>query len=423
MNPRWSLPFSFFLSLKYLLPQRDFVFLITILSIVGVTLGVATLVTVVAVMTGYEVRMRETVLGFEPHLTVQQRRPIDDWPAVLSTLKANPGVTDAAPFTFGQLVLDVDRQLRAVSVQGLDPKPGPILDRLQHLVREGSFDLSSDSLVIGGALARKMGIKVGDRVLLHSLANGRQLLDAQKTGQVPEDLIVPAELTVAGIFDSGRYTYDIQTLFIPLEVGQTLYNLQGGVHGIFAQVKDPYHADEVQTELRESIPLPLEIYTWMDRNRGKFEFIASNRLLIYVLVFMIVIVAGFSVMSTMVTVTYQKRREIGILKAVGARMDQIVGVFLGQGLAVGAIGSLYGLVVGLWSLFRREEFLRFIARLSRREIFAAEVYDFYDLPARLAATDIVVICGGAVLTCAFSTLLPAYLAARLDAARALRNQS
>jgi len=423
MNPRWSLPFSFFLSLKYLRPQRNFVFLITILSIVGVSLGVATLVVVVAVMTGYDVRMRETVLGFEPHLTVQQRRPIDDWPTVLSTLRANPEVTDAAPFTFGQLVLDVDRQLRAVSVQGLDPKPGPILDRLQHLVREGSFDLSSDSLVIGSALARKMGIKVGDTVLLHSLANGRQLLDAQKTGQVPEDLIVPAELTVAGIFDSGRYTYDIQTLFIPLEVGQTLYNLQGGVHGLFAQVKDPYHADEVQTELRESIPLPLEIYTWMDRNRGKFEFIASNRLLIYVLVFMIVIVAGFSVMSTMVTVTSQKRREIGILKAVGARMDQIVGVFLGQGLAVGAIGSLCGLFVGLLVLSWREPLRQFVAGASRREIFSAEVYDFYGLPARLATTDLVVICGGALLACAFSALLPAYLAARMDSAQALRNQT
>jgi lipoprotein-releasing system permease protein len=206
-------------------------------------------------------------------------------------------------------------------------------------------------------------------------------------------------------------------------VGQTLYNLQGGVHGLFAQVKDPYHADEVQTELRESIPLPLEIYTWMDRNRGKFEFIASNRLLIYVLVFMIVIVAGFSVMSTMVTVTSQKRREIGILKAVGARMDQIVGVFLGQGLAVGAIGSLGGLFVGLLVLSWREPLRQFVAGASRREIFSAEVYDFYGLPARLATTDLVVICGGALLACAFSALLPAYLAARMDSAQALRNQT
>lgn len=255
------------------------------------------------------------------------------------------------------------------------------------------------------------------------MANGRQLLEAQKTGKVPENLIIPAELTVAGIFDSGRYSYDIQTIFIPLQVGQTLYTLQGGVHGLIAQVKNPYKANEVRDVLRDSIPAPLEVYSWLDRNRAKFEFIASNRLLIYLLMFMIVIVAGFSIMNTMITVTSQKRREIGIIKAVGAGMDQIVRVFLGQGLAVGAIGTMLGLLTGITLLTFRQPLLEFVARVTHREIFAAEVYDFYGLPARLAATDLVVICGVAFMACAFSALLPAYLAARLDAARALRNES
>jgi lipoprotein-releasing system permease protein len=268
-----------------------------------------------------------------------------------------------------------------------------------------------------------MGIKLGDMVILHSLANGRQLLDAQKTGKTPENLIVPAELTVAGIFDSGRYTYDIQMIFIPLQVGQTLYGLQGGVHGLFAQVKDPYRANEVRDVLRESIPPPLEVYSWTEQNRAKFEFIASNRMLIYILVFMIIIVAAFSVMSTMITVTSQKRREIGIMKAVGAGMDQIVHVFLGQGLAVGAIGSLAGLLLALVVLSWREPLRKLIAQVSHQEVFSAKIYEFYDVPAKLAATDLLVICGGAFLACAFSALLPAYLAARLDAARALRNET
>jgi len=425
MPPRWSLPFSFFLSLRYLRPKRNFVSLITILSIVGVALGVQVLVFVVAIMTGYDTRMRETVLGFEPHLDVQQHRPIEDWPAVLDKLRANPEVTDAAPFTRGQLVLDVDRQLRAVRVQGLEPQPGPILERLQRLVRkgDGEFDLSGDTVVVGRALARMMGIAVGDTVILHSLANGQQLLDAQKTGKPAEDLIVPAELTVAGIFDSGRYSYDVQTVFIPLQTGQSLYSLQGGVHGLIAQVRDPYHVNLVRDQLRQTIPAPLQVSSWMDRNQGKFEFIASNRLLIYFLMFMIVIVAGFSIMNTMITVTTQKRREIGIIKAVGARMDQIVNVFLGQGLAVGAIGTFSGLVIGILLLAFRQPLRELLAQMTQREIFSAEVYDFYDLPARLATTDLVVICGGAFFACAFSSLLPAYLAARLDAARALRNES
>ncbi len=422
-SPRWSLPFSAFLSLRYLRPKRNFVSLITILSVIGVALGVQILAFVVAIMTGYDTRMRETVLGFEPHLDIQQNGVLYDWPELLETLRAHPDVVDAAPFSHGQVVLDIDRQLRVVRVQGLEPRPGPILDRLSLLLREGEFDLSDDNIVIGRALADKMGISLHDRVLLHSLANGRQLLEAQQEGRAPEDLVVPAELEVVGIFDSGRYSNDSQTVFIPLETGQALYNLQWGVHGLMAQVRDPYEAERVRDELLPSIAPPLNVSSWVDRNRAKFEFIATNRLLIYFLMFMIVVVAGFSIMNTMITVTTQKRREIGILKAVGARMDQLVSVFLNQGLAVGAIGAVAGLLSGVVLLAFRQNLRELLARITDREIFSAEVYDFYDLPARLTTMDIVVICGGAFVACAFSSLLPAYLAARLDAARALRNES
>jgi len=417
------LPFSAALGLRYLRPKRDFVSLITILSIVGVALGVQILAFVVAIMTGYDTRMRETVLGFEPHLDVHQSGVLYDWEPVLEILRAHPEVTDAAPFSHGQVVLDVDRQLRVVRLQGLLPEPGPILDRLQLLVQEGEFDLSDDHVVIGRALAEKMGISLHDTVLLHSLANGRQLLDAHREGAPPTDLVVPAELTVVGIFDSGRHSYDSQTVFVPLEVGQTLYNLQWGVHGLMAQVKDPYEVDLVRDALLPVLEPPLNVTSWIDRNRAKFEFIATNRLLIYFLMFMIVIVAGFSIMNTMITVTSQKRREIGILKAVGARLDQLVGIFLTQGFAVGAIGSLLGLASGILLLAFRQDLRELLAVLTRREIFEAEVYDFYDLPAHLTATDLVVICGGAFLACSAAALIPAWLSARLDAARALRNES
>jgi lipoprotein-releasing system permease protein len=175
--------------------------------------------------------------------------------------------------------------------------------------------------------------------------------------------------------------------------------------------------------LRKSIPPPLEVFSWTEQNRAKFEFIASNRMLIYILVFMIIVVAAFSVMSTMFTVTAQKRREIGIMKAVGAGMDQIVQVFLGQGLAVGAIGSFAGLILAMGVLAKREALRDLLAKVSHQEVFSAKIYEFYDVPAKLAATDLLVICGGAFFACAFSALLPAYLAARLDAARALRNET
>lgn len=423
-------PVSAFLALRYLRPKRSFVSVITMISVLGVLLGVWILTGVVAIMTGYGEKIREHVLGFEPHLTVQEDGVLYRWPEVVDLVRKNPAVTVAAPFTYGQVALDFERQLEVVGLQGLDPQPGPMLERLERLLArdgqgmpKGRFDLSGDYAVVGRALAEHLGIEPGDFIVLHSLANGRQLLEAQKTGQTPSELIFPVELEVVGIFDSGRHTYDREVVFVPLETGQRLYNLGPGAHGVAVQVKDPYAAGAVREELARDLPDSLTATSWMERNREEFALVSMERLVMYTLLFVIMVAAGFCMTNTMITVTTQKRREIGLIKALGGRLDQIVGIFLSQGLAVGLLGVVGGFGVAMFFLAVRQGALGFLRRALGMEIFSAEVYGVYELPARITMVDLTVISAGALLACGFASLFPAYLAARMDAARALRNQS
>ncbi|MEM7011209.1 MAG: ABC transporter permease [Verrucomicrobiota bacterium] len=421
--------FSLFLSLRYLRPKRTVVSIITIISILGVALGVLILTVVIAVMTGFGARIKETVLGFEPHLTVTQSGIIYDWRPIVETAKLHPEVVDAAPYSHGQVVLDYNNRVWVVKIQGVSPQPGAIYDKLEKLVTEngnGEFDLDDDNIIIGKSLALGMGINLGDTVMLQSLANGAELYLAHQEDRKPDpdEIITPVELTVVGFYESGNLEYDNEFVFIPLEIGQWLYKLGPGAHGVAIQLEDPYRYYQVTTELIPQLEIPpLYIESWTDRNRALFEAVAMEKMMMYFLLFMIMVVAGFCIMNTMITVTTQKRREIGLMKAIGARTSQIVSVFLAQGIVVGVIGTALGLAAAMLFLMFRTFLMGKIAELANLDLFNPEVYGLIELPAKITAVDLMVISGGAFMACALSALIPAYFAARRDAANALRDQA
>lgn len=440
------LPFSLFLSLRYLRPKRTFVSLITMISVLGVVLGVFSLMVVIPVMTGFNVRMRESILGSEPHLELTRERdePIDEWVAVLDRVSGREGIVDAQPFARGQAVLDFANRVLVVQVTGLDPQeedPGPetgaerearwtpMFAKLANLIPRtdfpiyGKLDLSGDFVVIGRTLAEGMGLGVGDSLVLHSMANGRELLDAQNENREPRNLVLPAELTVSGIYDSGRADFDVRQVFVPLETAQKLYDLGGAVTGIRLEVAKPHEVRRLQRDLLGK-DASLRLVSWMDRNRALFDAVALERLNMYVLMFMIMVVAAFCITNTMITVTTQKRSEIGLMKAVGGPKSQIVGAFLGQGILVGVFGTVTGLVLAFVFLYFRQDVARAIAWVSGQDLFSSPgMMMLYDLPAKITVIDVTVIAGGAVICCAVASLLPAYVAARVDAADALRQEA
>jgi lipoprotein-releasing system permease protein len=427
-----KLPFSLFLALRYLKPKRTFLSIITLISVIGVTLGVMVLILVIAVMTGFDRELRQKVIDFDAHILVTSEDVMRDWRALKTKIDKTPGVVATAPYVQGPVIVEFHNRRLAPVIRGVDPQQEEKVIPLQRFIKIGKLDLEGESTVLGIELARKLGVTVGDKVTIYSPGNLGQVLDSikelenakgdeeKKAIDELRDVILPKELTVTGIFETGHYLHDSEFLLVPVYVGQELYGLEDALHGITVKTDNPYGAERVKQEIQQFLEPPEYAQTWIDMNRQYFEAVRLERTVMFFLLFFIVIVAAFGIMSTLITVTVQKRREIGIVKALGANIAQIIWVFLGQGTIVGLFGTLTGLGLGMTLIRYRNEFSHWLASTLHIEIFPREVYQFSSIPAEVVPHDVTIICISAFLICSFAALIPAYFAARLDPVESLR---
>jgi len=395
-------------------------------------LGVTVLILVIAVMTGFDRELRQKVIDFDAHILVTSEDVFRDWRALKAKIDKTPGVVATAPFVQGPVIVEFHNRRLAPLIRGVDPEQEEKVIPLQRFIKYGRLDLEGESTVLGIELARKLGVSVGDKVTIYSPGNLGQVLDSIKklenaTGEEEKkaidelrDVILPKELTVTGIFETGHYLHDSEFLLVPVYVGQELYGLGDALHGITVKTDNPYGAERVKQEIQQFLEPPAYAQTWIDMNRQYFEAVRLERTVMFFLLFFIVIVAAFGIMSTLITVTVQKRHEIGIVKALGANIAQIVWVFLGQGTIVGLFGTVTGLGLGMTLIRYRNEFSRWLASTLHIEIFPREVYQFSSIPAEVIPHDVAIICISAFLICSFAALIPAYFAARLDPVKALR---
>jgi lipoprotein-releasing system permease protein len=427
-----KLPFSLFLALRYLKPKRTFLSIITLISVTGVMLGVMVLILVISVMTGFDRELRQKVIDFDAHVLVTSEDVMHDWRALKAKIDKTPGVLATAPYVQGPVIVEFHNRRLAPVIRGIDPQQEEKVIPLQKFVKIGKLDLEGESTVLGIELARKLGVSVGDKVTIYSPGNLGQVLDSIKKLETAKgdeekkaidelrDVILPKELTVTGIFETGHYLHDSEFLLVPVYVGQELYGLEDALHGITVKTDNPYGAERVKREIEQFLQPPEYAQTWIDMNRQYFEAVRLERTVMFFLLFFIVIVAAFGIMSTLITVTVQKRREIGIVKALGANLGQIIWIFLGQGTIVGLFGTLTGLGFGMTLIRYRNEFSHWLASTLHIEIFPREVYQFSSIPAEVVPHDVTVICISAFLICSFAALIPAYFAARLDPVESLR---
>jgi lipoprotein-releasing system permease protein len=427
-----KLPFSLFLALRYLKPKRTFLSIITLISVIGVMLGVTVLILVISVMTGFDRELRQKVIDFDAHILVTSEDVFHDWRTLKAKIDQTPGVVATAPYVQGPVIVEFHNRRLAPLIRGVDPEQEEKVIPLQKFIKFGKLDLEGESTVLGIELARKLGVSVGDKVTIYSPGNLGQVLDSikklenakgeeeKKAIDQLRDVILPRELTVTGIFETGHYLHDSEFLLVPIYVGQELYDLGDALHGITVKTDNPYGAERVKEAIQQLLEPPRYAQTWIDMNRQYFEAVRLERTVMFFLLFFIVIVAAFGIMSTLITVTVQKRREIGIVKALGADIAQIIWVFLGQGTIVGLFGTVTGLGLGMTLIRYRNEFSRWLASTLHIEIFPREVYQFSSLPAEVIPHDVAIICISAFLICSFAALIPAYFAARLDPVKALR---
>ncbi len=418
-----GLPFELLLALRYLRPKRTFVSVITLISVLGVALGVAVLIIVISVMSGFDQQMRDTILGFNAHLKISQTSGLfTNYPGVIKTLALNPRVKSAAPIVLGQVLLessskDGQSSVYAPWVRGVDELLEPTVSTLPNNLVAGKFDVSGRGLIIGTSFARTMRLEIGDRVNIYSPSEIKRLKDSR--GKADQEAILPDEYEVRGIFDVGWEEYNATIVAVSLENAQEMYRLGDNVHGLIVMLHDPFQANAAKRELTETLGPNYEILTWLESNSTLSAVMVEKNLMLYIL-FFIIIVAAFGITCTTITFIVMKTREIGLLKAVGATSRQVMWVFMGQSLIVSVWGIAAGLSLGLLAVRYRNEFLEFMRRLTSFQLFPADVYGFTQLPAKIIPGDIAIICGGSLLICLAAAAFPARHASKLNPVEALR---
>ena len=445
--------FSYFLAMRYLIPKGTFVIIINAISIMGVCLGVAIMIVVLSVMKGFENEFQRSLLGFEPHLTAidesgQEGDPAN--PAYLrigEMLEKVPGVVSQSPFVWGQVMVRHGDRYQVPFMKAILPTDQQLKElKEKNMLQAGTLDLEPkmdeqgnffEPVIISRSLAdsfrRDDGqpLQIGDVITMYSPVDMEKVLkefdenqaddapNKQDTRAALEQAMAPIEVAITAIVDSPMY----QQFIIPsLRVGQDLvgFDETGRVNGLAVFTEDPKEIEQVKTAALQALPISWRALSWIDTNRPRLDAIRMERSLISVLLFFIIVVAAFCIMNTIIVTTMQKRREIGVMKAIGAQTGQIVRVFVYQGLIVGLLGTLTGIAIGLL-LVHNLESIRSLLSMLGTDPFPENIYGLAKLPVEVIPGSILVIAISAVVTCTLASIPPAWTVARMDAARALRD--
>lgn len=417
------LPFEVLLAMRYLRPKRTFVSVITLISVLGVTLGVAVLIIVISVMTGFDKQLRDKIVGFNPHLRVTGREHTLLYPSDLPNLvSSNVHVRAVAPYVLGPVLIETQPkygqpEVATPLIRGMVPSLETNISVLPKSIREGTFDVSDQGLLVGVEIADRYNLHVGDRLMIYSPSDIRKY--RASTNKENVSISIP-EYEVRGIFDVGYYEYNASVLVTDLRDARELYDLTDSVHGLMVMLKDPYMATVVQRELMKSLGPDYQVRTWMEENEVLLSALVVEKNVMFYLLFFIMIVAALCILSALITFVVQKTREIGMLKAIGATDAQISLLFLSQSAFVGVVGVLAGYGLGMLAITYRNEFLEFMRDTTHLELFPASIYQFTKLPALVVPGDILLICGSALVICTLGGVIPAWLAGRLKPVEALR---
>lgn len=426
-----------FLALRYLRPTRSFISVITVISMLGVMLGVGVLVFVMSVFSGWQREFRQMLIGFEPHAMVQpmnsrENPAASQWREVRKTLAAHPEVASAVPIAEGVVFVENESSLQGVRVIGMaDEADNALLQKLKKHLKEGKFDLKGDSIVLSDKFAREIGAKIGDTLVVHAAESVDKFI--QQVREIPEDTeekkraealdnvtVLSKDLTLVATLRADTAGH---RGYVPLHIAQEFFNLDSNVSGIELELKDADDAEPIMDAIYRSggIPETWGWNTWVQEHGPMLESVENQRTMMWFILLFIMLVAAICVMNTTITVTVKKRREIGILTALGTRAWQIIAIFVSQAGIVALFGVLAGLGGGFFFLSIRNWLRDQIAALTGRDIFPQDIYFLSSIPAHTNLGDLLTICTTAVALCLMAALVPAWFAARVDPAVALRD--
>lgn len=423
------MPYELFIGLRYLRSRRPsaLVSFITVISTVGVALGVLALIVVIAVMSGFERELREKILGTKSHVLVLKAGDgmLHEPARIVQTVRAVPGVAAASPFTLHQVMLVSARGVAGAVLQGIDPASKGEVGDLAKALRQGSLrDLAPapvagpdreaplDGILLGRTLAFTLGVTVGEPVTVLSPLGG----GISPLGVTPR----LKRFRVAGVFSVGMHEYDSGLAYVAIPAAQQFFRLGEAVTGVEVRLHDFWRAGEVAEAIQERLGPPHYARTWMQMYQPLFSALRLEKVTMFVILVMIVVVASFGIVSTLSMAVVEKRKEIAILKAMGATAGSILKIFLVKGLVIGLAGTALGVVGGLSITYNLDPIVAFLERLLGVRAFPAEVYFLDRLPHQVNPGDLgtILICSLAIAFLA--TVYPALQASRLDPVEAMR---
>jgi lipoprotein-releasing system permease protein len=408
------MPFSLFLALRYLRPSRSFVSVVTVISVVGVLLGVAILVIVLSVMTGFDDMWREKILSFKPHLTVHSRfGQIDDEEGLARRIERVPGVKAVSGAAETRVLMQARGCTAAPVVIGLSPERAAGISKVSatNYTSIGVFDVEGNKVVVGRDMALAMGLHVGDKALLYSALNAVSR----------DEMYLPEEVVIAGIFDMGMRDFDSGFIIGSLDLARELTGLKKGAHSMYVMTDDPFLFDRYAVSLEAALGDGYEVRTWKEIDTLLFNALSNEKTMMFVLLVFITIVAIFCVTNTLIVISVQKTGEIGLLKALGFPRGRIMAAFVLHGWIQCLAGTVLGIASGLLVLHNLKAIVRGLSMI-RIDVFPKAIYGLDEIPWKASGAEILQVALVVMAFCTIASFLPARRAARLDPVEALRNE-
>ncbi len=418
--------YELFVSLRHLKAKRTqiFISLNTWISIGGVALGVMALIVVIAVMSGFSKDLRDKILGTNSHIVVTNitQTGMEDYETIIDKVKNAKGVSAVAPFILNQVMLTHGGNAIGVVVRGVDPGREAGVSDLEKNMVQGSLEMliapekksgkpGRNGIILGKELAHRLRVQVDDAVSMVAPASR----------MTPMGLIPKIKLfKVVGFFESGMFEYDSNLAFISLSSAQKFFSLKGKVSGVEIRVEDIDQADQIAVKIQETLGFPYYARDWMRMNKNLFSALRLEKIVMFIILILIILVAAFNIVSTLFMVVMEKSKEIAILKSMGASRSSIMKIFSFQGLIIGVTGTMIGCVGGFTVVPNLNEIVGFIEKIFGITAFPSDVYYLDKIPSEIQYFDSFLIVVFSILICFVASLYPAWRASRLNPVEGLR---